>query len=869
MKPSPSPPRPATRLIRRLDRYRTNHAIVDDMHEVFSRICREKSFVRACLWYWAQCLDAVAKDLLFKARWGLIMTKNYLIIALRSIKKHRAYSFINIIGLAIGIAVCMLIFLYVDYELSFDSHIIDKKHIYRVVTHINRPEGQEYTGGAPFPTAAAMRSDFPGLEKSTQTYLDSDVMITVGEDRYIEDEALFVETMFFELFCADWIQGTMSQAFNDPFTVILTERLADKYYGDTNVIGKVLRLNNKFDLRVAGVVSNPPRVTSIPYDMLISWKTLEAYWNSSRLNRWDFIDGESHTFIRLPEYVGTQSLENRFESFEQKYMDSDYAKSWSFRLQPLGDIHFNPRYGSYNYITSRTVLYAFSTIGLLILVMACINFINLTTAQAMNRTREIGMRKVLGAHRAQLVRQLIGETSLFTLISILAALLLVWSVLAYLNRFLGNNTELQILSDGRIFFFLGIVYLLVSGLNGIYPSIASTRQPPAETLKERLSYRRKRAFVFRNSLVLIQFVISQMLIVGTLIIAGQMKFMSNKDLGFRSEEVLTVPIPVYEEARCEALRSRWMQNPHIREVSFAWAAPASRSDFSTPLEYEASGDIVEFPVFIKMCDKRYLKIYKIPLIAGRFFARNANDESDIQWVVSASVTRRMGLSGPQEAVGKRITVNDIKGDIIGVIGDFHEFSLHSELQPTVFFNFWPSNFREAQILLDMQDVGGSISQIQEVWSEFYPEYVFQYEFLDEYIKGMYESESKLMILIQSASFLSILIGCLGLFGLVSIIVIQRSKEIGVRKILGGTAASIYSLLSREFLKWVALANVIAWPVAYYAMHRWLQNFAFRITIGWEIFLISGSAAFIISLMTVSFQVIKATTANPVDSLRYE
>jgi putative ABC transport system permease protein len=799
----------------------------------------------------------------------LAMLKSHMKIALRNIRKHKAYSFITIIGLAIGIAVCILIFLFVEYELGFDSHVADKEHIYRVVTQINRAEGRGYAGGTPFPTAAALRSDFPELEQSTQIYRDSDVMITAGENRYKGDIVFFVEPQFFEMFDTEWIQGTKSQSLDDPFTVILTERLANKYFGDAEVIGKVLQLNNEYDLHVAGVVSNPPRRTSLPYDMLISWKTLHARWTSRRLDQWDFLDSDSHTFSLFPESVEIQSLEKRFEQFEQKYMEPDYAKSWSFRLQPLGDIHFNTRYGSYNYVTSRTALFAFSAIGLLILVIACINFINLTTAQAMKRNREIGMRKVLGAHRVQLIRQLLGETSLFTLISVLLALFLAESVLPYLNQFLGNNTELRIFSSSGVFIFLGFVYVSMSGLNGLYPAVVLTRFQPVEAFKDRLSHRGKRSPAFRNSLVLIQFIISQILIVGTLVIAGQMKFMSNRNLGFRNEEILTVPIPAYKEARCEALRSRWMQNPGIREVSFAWSAPTSRSDFRTPFEYEASGNIVEFPVSIKMCDKRYLDIYEIPLVAGRFFSRNVNDESDVQWVVSASVVRRMGLSDPPEAVGRRITVNDIKGDIIGVTGDFHEFSLHSEIQPTVFFNFWPTNFREAQILLDMNNVRGAITHIQEAWTEFFPEYIFQYEFLDDYIKSLYETESKLMIMIQSASFLSILIACLGLLGLISFMVIQRSKEIGIRKVLGATVTSVYFMVSKEFFKWVVIANIIAWPLAYYLVHEWLQEFAYRIPLGVGYFIIGGSISLGTAALVMSYQVTRAATANPVDSLRYE
>jgi hypothetical protein len=357
--------------------------------------------------------------------------------------------------------------------------------------------------------------------------------------------------------------------------------------------------------------------------------------------------------------------------------------------------------------------------------------------------------------------------------------------------------------------------------------------------------------------------------VGTLVIAGQMRFITNRSLGFRNEQILTVPIPAYEEARCESLRSQWMQNPSIREVSFAWSAPVSKSDFRTPFEYEASGNIVEFPVYIKMCDKRYLDIYDIPLVAGYFFARNVNDESNIQWVVSVSVVHRMGLSDPLEAVGKRITVNGMKGDIIGVTADFHEFSLHNEIQPTVFFNFWPENFREAQILLDMNNIRGAISHIRELWTEFYPEYIFQYEFLDEYIKSLYDTESKLMIMIQSASILSILIACLGLLGLVSFMVLQRSKEIGIRKVLGATITNVYFMISKDFFRWVVIANLVAWPLAYYLAHEWLQEFAYRIRLDVSYFIIGGSISLGIAALVMSYQVMRAAMTNPVEVLRYE
>jgi len=865
----PPPPRLAKRLLGFMKGYLDNYSMIDDLDAVYESLCEQYGHSKAASWYWHQTLGAIPKYLAFLLTWKLVMFVNYFKIALQNIKRNKVFSFINIGGLAVGMAVCILIFLIVQYELGFDAHVPDKDHIYRVVTEVNRPEGKDYAGGTPFPTAAALRSDFPELAQTTQIYRDDELMVTVGDNRYKGDIAFFVEPQFFKVFDTEWIRGTASQALDDPFTVILTERSAGKYFGNTDAIGQVLKLNNQYNLRVVGVVSGPPRRTSLPYDMLISWKSLSVRWDENRLAQWDFLDTDSNTFTLLPESAQSQTLQERFEQFEQKYMETEYAESWSFRLQPLSDIHFDPSYESYNYVTSRVALLSLSAIGLLILVIACINFINLTTAQAMKRNREIGMRKVLGAGRVQLIRQLLGETSWFTLISILIALLLAGIALPYLEQFLGNDTDLRLFSGSGIFIFLGVVFLLVSGLNGLYPAFSLSRYRPIEALKERSAHRGKRSLALRNSLVLFQFIIAQVLIVGTLVIAGQMKFMSGRDLGFRKEQIVTVPIPAYEEARCEALRSRWMQNPSIREVSFAWSAPMSSSHFRTPLEYEASGQNVEFPVDIKMCDKRYLDIYQIPLAAGRFFARNANDESDVQWVVSASVVRRIGLQDSGEAVGQQITVNGIKGEIIGVIDDFNAFSLHSEIEPTVFFNFWPMNFRQAQILLDMADVPGAIGHIKKAWTELYPEYIFQYEFLDDYIQSLYETESKLMVMIQSASFLSILIGCLGLLGLVSFLVLQRSKEIGIRKVLGATVTGVYFMISREFFKWVVIANIVAWPLAYYLTREWLQEFAYRIPLGAGYFLLGGFISLGVAALVMSYQLMRAATANPVDSLRYE
>jgi len=843
-------------------------SIMEDLDYRFIRIRREKGLLTAYFHHGCQCVMIIFPLFVDNLLGGLAMFRSYLRVALRNLWRHKGYALINIIGLAVGVTVCILIFIFVEYELGFDSHFTHKGLLYRVVTNTHRPEGTEYTGSTPFPTAKALRSDFPELKLSTQFFRDADLMISVGKDSYKGNIAFFVESQFFDLFDTEWILGNTSHALDEPNTIILTDRVAKKYFGDVEAVGRILRLDNETDLHVTGVVADPPRRTSLPYDMLISWGTLDARM-SCNLKQWDAIWGASQTYLRLPESIDPRTLEARFEAFEQKYMEPRYAEEWSFRLQPMKDIHFNPRYGSHNYVTSRTALFSFSAVGFVILLIACINFINLTTAQAMKRAKEVGLRKVLGADRAQLIRQLLGETSLFIIFSVLIALFIAWSVLPYLNQFLGNSIELRLFTGNGLVLFLGSVILFVSILNGLYPALELSRYRPAQALKERITSHRKRSYNLRNSLVLIQFIVSQILIVGTLVIVAQMKFMSRMDLGFRKEGMLTIPIPEYEESRCEALRSRWLQNPHIQDVSFAWSSPTAQSNFRTPFVYDESGDNTEYPVYIKMCDKRYLDIYEIPLVAGRFFERNAGDTCNKQWVVNEAVIGRMGLSDPEDAIGKRVSVNDTKGEIIGVISNFHVASLRSEIKPTVFFNYWPVNHREAQIKTNMKDVPMTVDYIKRVWTEYYPDYLFEYTFLDDFLEGLYETDAKLLTMIQSASFLAISIGCMGLLGLVSFMVIQRTKEIGIRKVLGATVRNVIFLVSKEFFRWVLIANILAWPVAYMLTMKWLQEFAYRIGLGVGYFLIGGLISLGIAALVVSYQVIRAATANPVEALRYE
>lgn len=796
------------------------------------------------------------------------MIGNYIKIAIRNLKKYKGFAFVNISGLAIGLAVCILIFLFVQYESGFDSHVHDKDKVYRVVTHETGPNGIEYGGGVPHPLAEAIRSDLPNIDLVTKVYHESNIIIGVETDRFKEDHVLYVDIQFFEFFDIDWILGDIGQAWDDPQAVVLTQTLATKYFGDQNPLGQILQMENQLELHVTGIVADPPHRTSLPFNLLVSASALEDI-KKKRLEQWDLINNANLTFVRIPDMLSAADIVAQFDALERKYMEPKYAERWSFSLQPFGDLHFDRRYGSYHYITSRNTLITFSIIGILILIIACINFINLTTAQAVKRAKEVGMRKVLGANRQQLMKQLLGETTLYVIISTVISIFLSWTILPHLNQFLGNDTQIQLSSHYGVLVFLVAALLFVITFNGLYPALVLSRFRPIDMMKEKLSTRKKSAYILRNGLVLVQFVISQILIVATLIISGQTSLINKMDLGFRKDGILAVTIPKYDETEAESLRARWMQNPNIKEVSFAWSSPTGSSNFSTSFVYEGSGETIESSIYIKMSDTRYLDVYEIPLVAGRFFNTNVGDEDNKQWVLNETAVAKMGLSDPFEAIGKRVNINDSNGEVIGVIKDFHAFSLRNEMIPTVFFNFWPANHRRAQIKISTGDLSGIVKHIQGICEEYYPGIIFEYQFFDDYLESLYLRELKMQSMMQIASFITIIIGCMGLLGLVSFMVLQRTKEIGIRKVLGASVQNVYVIISREFFKWILMANLVAWPVVYFLARDWLQSFAYRIPLTIKYFLFGGLISFVIALVIISYQVVRASMANPVDSLRYE
>ena len=798
---------------------------------------------------------------------GGYMFSNIVKAAFRAMKKQSVSTIINVSGLAIALAVCIVLFLYIRYESGFDRHIPDAGAIYRVVTHENNPGGKSFAACVPLPMAEALRIDFPELGQVTQVFRTGYLKVNVNNEIYREGSSLFVEPEFFGLFDVNWIERDLSDA-KRPNSVVLTEKVARKYFGTAKAAGRRLHVNSQLDLYVTGVVENPPRQTNLPYDMLISFTAMEGYYSS--LENWGVLDESSQVFFKLPPEVSPAEFEKYLRPFAKKYLKEDHKEKWTFHLQPLLNMHNNAVYRSYPYVVSKTALLILAGTGLLILFVACINYINLATAQSMRRNKEIGMRKILGAGRTRIVNQILGETSIAVGISIILSIVFSSALLPWAERFIGQNAELSFSGAGFLIPFLLILFFVLVAVNGIYPAFLLSRYEPSEMLAKGAVRGRKTGFSASSKcMVLAQFAIAQILLTGTIIASLQLGYINKKDLGFRRQGIVFVKVPDYEEAACEALRARWLQNSAIRDVSFAWRPPSSGSNFITDASFPGKSDDAECPVMIKMCDSHYLDVYDIPLEAGTFFTSNTGDEEHASFVVNKKTLDFMDITNTWDAVGQEIVVNDTRGTIVGVTADFHTLTLREPLKPAVFFNFWPANHNEAHIRFETNDMQAALVGVREIWEETYPGQMFEYSFLDEQLHLQYSKEKKIMQMARISSMLAVFLCCLGLLGFISMMLVRRTKEIGVRKVLGASVTNLLFMFSKDFSVLVICANIFAWPLAWIVASRWLGHYAYHVNLTVWPFLLSGFIALGVTFVTVSVQSLKEAGSNPVEAIRHE
>jgi len=802
------------------------------------------------------------------------MIKNYFIITLRNLKKHKLYSFINILSLTIGITVCILITLYIKQEFSYDKYFENASNIYRITTiHISE-RGTSIDAETPMPLAEALAEKYPEIGKCSRIFFHGNELVKYEDKSFIEKSIAFADSDFFKIFSFKILNGNSSHLLDVPHSIVLTKKAAEKYFGNEDPVGKVLRLRNKYDFTVTGVMQDIPVNTHFHFDMLGTYSDVnKKIFEEDFSKQWGAYFG-SYTYLLLPKSIFIKNLHEKTSDFIMKQREFPAGVSVKLNYQKLLDIHLHSDYvGEIENNNSISNILIVATIGLFILLLACFNFMNLATARSSKRIREIGVRKVLGAARNQIIFQFLGEATILALISMAFSFVVVELILPSFSNLL--NTEISF----NLFGNLNVVLLIITGtiivgiMAGIYPSFYLSSFKPAAAVNNRGSASKKSGgdSGIRKVLVVAQFAISITLITCTIIVLQQLNYLKNHDVGFKKDHTITIPFGSDISAKnYQALKNKFLSVTGVKDVALANSAPISDDVYNTSLYPNGLDGGDRFGIYLKFVDYNFEDVYKLKLIAGRFFSDKFTDDWKDVIVVNESTVKSLGFKDPQDAIGKKyiLGIQRVTPTIIGVVKDFNIASLKSNIEPLVMMRN-PEWFNEYSVRISSLNIPGTIAGLEKAWKEFSPDYPFTYQFLDDYISNLYKPEEKTSTIISTFSFLAILIACLGLIGLASFIFELRKKEIGIRKVLGAGIPRLIKLLNTEFIKLVLISNVIAVPAAYYFMNEWLKNFAYKVNMSVWTFLFVGFVSILIAFLTISFQAVKAATVNPVKSLKYE
>jgi len=818
------------------------------------------------------------------------MFKNYLKVAFRNFWKHKLFTFINVIGLSIGISAALVIYLLVHYDFTFDKFHKDGDRIYRVVTNISFSGQPGYNPGVCGPLPWATKSQVTGLQEVAPVFRLSQPNVTIpngdkSSSRFkIQDNVVIADSAYFKLFEYKWLAGSARSALNAPYHVVLTSDQAEKYFPGVSyeqMLGRMV-VYDTLKTIVSGIVQTIRQNTDLTFHDFISYPT--AFSNPSlkmqlRLHNWGGLNPQYQLFVKLAPQVTTARIEKQLNDIENKNNQQPPNIKEAFALQPLADIHFNPNYGTFDNgrVADKTTLYELSGIALFLLLLGCINFINLTTAQSAQRAKEIGIRKTLGSSRKQLIFQFLSETSLVTLISVIISFAITPVILRLFSNFIPRGVHADLIFQPNIILFLALLVIIVSLASGFYPAMILSGYKPVSAIKNQASEGSSKTskVVFRKSLTVIQFVIAQFFIMATILVSKQIYYAIHKDMGFKKDAILIINSP--QKNRQASLNRVFLNQlraiPQVDLVSMGFDAPASDSPQGVEGSYkDGKKEIMIEDLGEKFGDENYIKVYHIKLLAGRNLLP---DDTSKAFMINNTLANLIGFSDPHDAVGKVISKFNGNHDmqIIGVVSDFNQESIHAAIEPLAIMTSTDPNFNGTfHIALKPQTANGdewktAIASMEKAWKQIYPDDDFEYQFFDESIARLYTNEQNTSALLSWATGLSVLISCLGLLGLAIYTTNQRTKEIGVRKVLGATVTQVVVLLSTEMAWLIVLAFVIVSPVAWLGMNKWMQNFADRTTISWWIFALSGGGMLITALFTSGFQTIKAALANPVNSLR--
>jgi len=798
------------------------------------------------------------------------MIKSYLQTAFRILRKQKVYSFVSISGLALGMACCFVILVYLYYETSYDSFHHDSDSIFRLVRKMPDIHGPSTRN----PMAPALKENFPDIELAVRTWPLSDpYTFRVEEKKFKQEGILFADPDFFRLFTYEFFYGDPNNPLESPSSVVLTQSASQKYFRMGNSVGKTISFDGKFDMVVSAVTQDVPQNSHLQFEIVLPLERFNdiagyiyGYDSSTYRLTDDWRAGMLRTYLKLRKNSDPRSFERKFPGFLKKY--APYNKELldeELYLQPIKDIHLHSHYrSSLDKINDIKFIYGIIAIGLVILVMSCFNYINLTTARFSARRREIGIRKVVGAHRKQLIGQLLTESSVFFLAAFVLSFVLIMLLAPIVNTIFGYNISTEYFSKYFLLFFMFFIGLFAALLSGAYPAFFFSAIHPMNMIKDMVPLK-GRGRGIRSSFVIFQFSISISLLIGTGLIYQQLLYLKGKDLGYFKEQIVVVPVKDDEvRERHETIMQELLRLPGIAGVSYSSALP-NKIQRSTTLDLDIEGDRKVFEMSNTTIDENFLSLYEIDILQGRNFSKEFPSDSTDSVILNESAVKTLNWQNP---IGKELMIFGRPKTVIGVVRDFNFQSLHTEISPLA-LRISGDQHLFTSIRLSTQNIPQTLAGIEDIFQKITPQTPFEYFFFDDYFENLYRREENFGRTIGYFALLAIIISCLGLFGLAFFISEQRTKEIGIRKVMGASVLGILVMLSKEFSKWAILANILAWPVAYLVMQKWLQNFAYRIDIRVGIFILSAALTLVIALITVSYQSIKAATFHPADTLRNE
>ena len=844
------PPRIAQWLLKYIFPDRREYTSLGDFEEVYNQIAEGEGVIKARLWFWAELIKSLPGFFKNQIYWGVTMFKNYFKIALRNIIKQKGYSFINIFGLAIGMAVCILILLWVLDELSYDKFNVNANELYHVSIEDHRTDKVTRFWNTPIPLGPVLEKEVPGIIHATRYNTRPRTMVKYGE-KIFNERLGFADPSIFKMFTFIFIKGNPDRVFADPYSTVITEEMAGKIFGDKDPIEKTLRINNKFNIKITGVIKNIPHNSQLRFNFLTQFTTIKEFIDETRMKNWRNFSID--TFVLLHKNAGINDVNKKIEGFLLKKSTNKKVKLF---LRPVIDMHLYSLEGG----GRITYVYIFSLIALFVLIIACINFINLSTARAGIRAMELGLRKVVGANRRQIIEQFLGESIFLSFIALFVALLLVKLFLPAFEVLSGRPLSMDLL-NGKIILVLIGIFIATGTAAGIYPALFLSSFKPAKVLKGEI---KPGSSWLRKVLVVTQFSLSIILIICTIVISNQVEYLNNKPLGFDRNNLVYIRINGAMVNNYESIRGEFLQNRGIKNVTMTsdpLGVYASASTSTLDWEGKSKNDSMNIKIISVNYD--FMKTFNLEMVEGREFSRKFPSDSS-NYIVNKEALKRMGMKSP---IGKRFTMSGMEGTIIGVVKDFNFESLYNEVEPLLFF-FYPGWYSHIVVKIGPGNISNTINFLKRTVKKFAPAFPFEYRFLDDYFENQYRSEKRMKELINYFAILAIFISCLGLVGLASFTAQRRTKEIGIRKVLGASGTDVTLLLSKEFTRWVLLANLFAWPVAYFIMNKWLQSFAYRTGLGLHIFIFSAVITLLIALLTVSYQSIKASITNPVDALKY-